>query len=431
MWGIYNVHINGGGKGQIVFDGNKIFDVYQTGRPTPREITEWVDGKGAFAEPAMVSMHEHDRWGESHKEDPEHLERAAIAGGMGTIAPMPNTNPAFIYFRQFEERLAGFKNSPLTVKAFGGVTRDNFSERREMWKYHRNSLAGFKLAMASTTNPATLVDDRPSQRKILEENAEIGALTAIHAEAEDYINRSRQQILREQGSLLVRHHCLVRNSEVEVEGVRRILEDHYAIGSKSPIHICHLSTLGGLYLVKRARERGQNVTCETCPHYWVFNQTMIERVSAGKYKMNPALRPPWEQQGIMEALCRGEIDVVTTDHAPHEPEAKLHEELDKCPSGVPGVQTALLLTFDLRARGLMTKETFTKVTSENAARLLVLNKGVLKKGADADVVLIAPDETTTFTDESMKYKWATTPFHGMTVAGRITTVVLGGKIVKS
>ena len=426
-WGLKNVIVEST-KSCIVINGPCIEAVYTQPKNLEENIT-WKDYNGAQAFPAMVSMHEHDRWGEPEKEDPGHLEAACLEGGMATIAVMPNTKPSHIWCEQTEARMAGFKNSRLTVKAFGGITRNNFQERQQMLEYYPEVIAGFKLYMASSTNPETLIEDRPSQRRILEENATLGALTVVHAEAEDLINFSRQELKRRAAQLLVKDHCKVRASFVEEIGIRRILEDHWEIKSPAPIHIAHLSTPGGLAWVKKAQDRGQKVTSETCPHYFVLNDTWVDRPEGGFYKMNPALRTPEEQRQLRYALCQSEINVVTTDHAPHKATDKMSEDLDKCPSGVPGVQTAMLLTYQLYASGLITQQQFVNMASRNAAVILGLNKGVLAPGFDADIVLIEKSGETKFTNAAMKYKCGYTPFDGMVVHGQITKTIFGGQVV--
>ena len=430
MIGLRNVVIDGQ-RSRIVFEGKQIFYICGDEGPLASDIA-WTNGKRCQAFPATIDIHDHDRWGESAKEDPEHLEVACYEGGVGTIITMPNTIPAYVRADQAEIRLAGFSKSNLTVLAWGGTTRDNFQERLQMLQYSQRRTPGFKLAMASTTNPATLIDDYVSQRRILEENAVLNALTLVHAEAEDWINASRAEIQAKiaNAELGVEDHCRVRASEVEVEGIRRILQAHYEIRSQAPIHICHLSTVGGLNEIIKAKNRGQLVTCEVCPHYLVFNESMLRGVNGGFYKMNPSLRPPREQNAMVDALCNGEIDMVASDHAPHKKDEKKQTLLDKCPSGVPGVQTLTLLVYHLMSRGLITAERYVELTSANAAKLVGLKKGKLAIGYDGDVVLIDPNESTLFTNQSMKYKCGWTPFHGMHASGKIRMLILGGKIVK-
>lgn len=424
MTGIYNILINGGKPSCIVIDGKLIVGIYEQGDDIPF-VDCWIDGHGCEAYPAGIDIHVHDRWGEPEREDPEHLEAACIEGGTGTIVPMPNTKPTYDRAEQTKTRLSGFKI--LNVLVWIAATRTNFKNRFEAHRLFGKQIPGSKLMMASTNNPEALVDDERSQRRILEENAEIGCLTTVHAEAEDWINRSRKDYAEMFGQLTVQHHCKIRASEVEVEGIRRILNIHIDVGGR--IHIAHVSTVAGIKLILDAKDRGQNVTFETCPHYWTFNESWLERENGGRFKMNPALRSPDEQKAVLNHFLAGDVDVSATDHAPHPRNLKALLGLDECPSGVPGVESHIPLVYRLKHSGIISAERFISLTSGRAAQILGLNKGAIKPGFDADIILIDPNNTRTISDEAVRSKCGWTPYQGETVC-LIPLVMIGGQIVK-
>jgi len=425
MIGIYNIVINGETPGSIVVNGNVIEGTYKQGALTPA-VGEWINGHGCESYPAGIDPHVHDRWGEPEREDTEHLEAACIEGGVGTIVVMPNTKPPYDRAEQTTARLSGFNT--INVLAWMAATRTNYNERCEVHRFFPGLIPGSKLMMASTNNPETLVDDDLSQRRILEENADIGCITTIHAEAEDLINRNRLDYQRMSRQLMVAHHCKVRASPVEVEGIRRILNIHRDVGGR--IHIAHVSTVGGIELILDAKARGQLVTFETCPHYWMLNDSWIERQNGGDYKMNPALRPPAEQQRVFEYFCSGAVDLSATDHAPHPSRLKTLPGLDECPSGVPGVETNIPLVYRLKQRGDISAKQFVDLTSRHAAQILGLNKGELKAGFDADIILLDPRKTETLADDRIKSKCGWTPYRGEEVSP-VALMIVGGQIVKN
>jgi dihydroorotase len=423
MIGVKNVLINGEEPGAIVFDGKLIHNVYKPGDILPSDV-DWINGHYCEAYPAGIDMHVHDRWGETKREDPEHLEAACVAGGTATIVTMPNTIPPFDQANQTRKRLAGFNS--INVLAWIAATRTNYKEREEAYHSFPRQIPGAKLMMASTNNPHTLVDDSLSQRHILEDNADLGCITTIHAEAEDLIKRNEKDYEQMYGRLLRQHHCKIRESPVEVEGIRRILNIHHDVGGR--IHIAHVSTADGIKLILRAKDRGQNVTFETCPHYWTFNSSWVEAENGGFYKMNPALRSPEEQLIVLQHLCNGDVDVSATDHAPHPRDAKTSPLLSECSSGVPGVETNVALLYELKTRRMISTKRFIDLASANAAKILGLNKGELAAGYDADMILIDPIAKTKLDDAGVKSKCGWTPYAGMNV-NKIVFVVIGGQVV--
>lgn len=430
--GFNNVLIEGDKLGSIVWDETTGLIVWMNLREqsslfSDQDGVAWMDGKGLEVYPAGIDLHVHDRSGQPDKEDPEHLTRACVEGGVGTIFTMPNGNPSFTRLNQLGELMARWQDSPLTVYYHIGASRDNLEEIAGLSSVPSgNFLGGVKIFYASSTG-SLLIDDEPSQRRAAGAVYRAGKIQVIHAECEELIKSNRREIENESQPCLTDHY-VIRNSEVEVQGIRRALEICEDTGVRT--HICHVSTERGLELIAKAKAAGLPITCETCPHYWRLNASCLFTMG-GLAKMNPALRSEDERQRVEVCLCQEEvIDVVASDHAPHELELKGLKDYDKCPSGVPGVQTLVLMAYDLKASGKITAKRFVNLTSRNAARIFDLNKGELAAGKDADLVLINPDGYTVFTNSSMESKCGWTPFHGQSVAGSIAAVVFGGKVIK-
>lgn len=424
--GFRDVLIEGVGLGSIIWDEKTglIVGVYRAGESVPDGVS-WLAGRKLEAYPAFIDGHVHDRFDEPGKEDAEHLEAACIEGGVGTIMTMPNNRAPFTHPDQLEARIKRWEHSKLTVRFHIGVARDNLPIIAKLGQLKNDWLGQVKEYDASSTNPSLLIDDEAAQYRAAEAIGESGRRKLVHAEYEPWLKRSRQMIEAER-RLCLTDHCIIRSAEAEVEGIRRAIR--ICRETEVPTHFCHVSTKQGLDLIHEAKSRRLPVTAETCPHYWRLHAGHLVNL-AGQAKMNPALRSVVEMEAIEEYVCQGLVDIIASDHAPHTAEEKSQEDYDKCPSGVPGVQSLGLSVYDLKARRKISAQQFVKLTSRNAARIFGLNKGELAAGKDADIVLIDPGRITTFTNSGMKSKCGWTPFHGQTVKAAIAAVVLRGKVV--
>jgi len=430
--GFQNVLINGVSPGSIFWDPGTglIVGAYSRGEAMPDDAdgVDWMDGLGFEAYPAAIDLHVHDRFDELDKEDRNHLEAACFAGGVGTICTMPNNRKPFTHPDQLPARIERWKDSLITVHFNIGVSRENLREIAGLAAGLKNgSLGQVKEYDASTTNPSSLIDDEPTQLKAAKAIGESGRIKLVHAEYEPWLKRNRKQIESEH-QLRVDDHCIIRSPEVEIEGIRRAIQICRETGVRT--HFCHVSTSRGLELIDDAKMAGLPVTCETCPHYWRLHAGYLT-VDGGRAKMNPALRSEGEMWQIETYIRQGLVDIISSDHAPHALVDKAQQVYDKCPSGVPGVETMVPLVYDLKARGEISAKQFINLTSGNAASLLGLNKGEIAPGKDADLILINPNQGTDFTDSGTKSKCGWTPFHGQNVSGSIVAVVLRGRVVKN
>lgn len=424
--GFSHVLIEGGSLGSIVWNEKTglIVGVYQEGEFAPNGVS-WLAGRKLEVYPAFIDSHVHDRFDEPEKEDVAHLEAACFEGGVGTIMTMPNNRLPFTRPEQLVERIARWQNSRLTVRFHIGVARDNLPIIAKLGELKSEWLGQVKEYDASSTNPSLLIDNEATQYRAAEAIAKSGRRKLVHAEYEPWLKRSRQMIENER-RLCLTDHCIIRSAEAEVEGIRRAIK--ICRETEVPTHFCHVSTKQGLDLIYEAKSRLLPVTAETCPHYWRLHAGHLVNL-AGRAKMNPALRSVVEMEAIEEYICQDRVDIITSDHAPHTAEEKSQEDYDKCPSGVPGVQSLGLSVYDLKVRGKISAKQFVNLTSRSAARIFGLNKGELAAGRDADIVLINPSQSTFFTNEGAKSKCGWTPFHGQTVKAAIAAVVLRGKLV--
>ncbi len=193
-------------------------------------------------------------------------------------------------------------------------------------------------------------------------------------------------------------------------------------------HICHISTKTSVNMIRDAKARGVNVTCETCPHYYSFTQDEV-LVSGTNAKMNPPLRTEDDRKAIIRGLKDGTIDAIITDHAPHSEEEKARE-LSKAPNGIIGFETVLAATItNLIEPGYIDYLDMVRLTSYSPAKLLGIDKGVIKENAIADITIFDPNIEYTYEKESIVSKSKNTPFIGKKLKGQVVYTIVNGNVV--
>ena len=181
------------------------------------------------------------------------------------------------------------------------------------------------------------------------------------------------------------------------------------------LHIAHVSTEGSVRIIREAKERGINVTAETCPHYFSITEKAVEGYNTNA-KVNPPLRTDKDVNAIKQGLKDGTIDVIATDHAPHHRDEKLRE-FDRAPYGISGLETALSLSLRLVNEGVLTMPQLVEKMTVNPAKILGLNKGTLKAGSDADIVMVDANKEYKVEAERFVSKGRNTPFDHVVLKG--------------
>ncbi len=206
-------------------------------------------------------------------------------------------------------------------------------------------------------------------------------------------------------------------------GVAREIAAAASIGA--PIHICHVSTQGSVALIRDAKRRGIKVTAETCPHYLLLTDRMLESMDAD-YRMNPPLGSQEDQLALLEALSDGTIDVIATDHAPHTPEEKA--DFITAPNGAIGMETSLAATLTA-LEGSLPLTKVIELMSWNPAKILGISAGTLAPGASADVVVFDPAKEWVVDPDKLHGKSKNTPFKGMRLKGKVVMTFSRGRQV--
>lgn len=403
------------GMGDVFIDQGKIAAVGPT-LSVPAGATI-IEANGQLVLPGFVDVHVHFREpGFEYKETIQSGSAAAVAGGFTTVCCMPNTNPvndnqAVTEFILERSRLAGLAN----VLPIGAITKG--SEGKELAEIGDLRRSGC-VAISDDGKP---VMNSLVMRRAMEYALAFDLTVVDHCE---------DLHLAEGGCM---NEGLI-STELGLPGIPAAAEDVMVARNLSlseltgaRLHLAHISTAGSVRMVREAKARGIKVTAEACPHHFTLTEEVVRGYNTHA-KMNPPLRTWADVQAIKEGLRDGTIDAIATDHAPHATQEK-QQDFTEAPFGIVGLETALSLTLGLVEEGVLSLEqAVTKLTSAPAAAF-GLKKGTLSVGADADVAIVDPHEQWEVDPGKFKSKSRNTPFVGWKVKGRVTTTIVGGRVV--
>lgn len=367
--------------------------------------------------PGMIDMHCHLREpGFEYKETIETGCGSAVKGGFTTICPMPNTNPtpdsAFVLQKIIDEAK---RVNLCNVLPYGSVSKGEKGEELSDFEELKN--AG---AIAFSDDGMPVVNSKMMRDAIIKADL-LGTFVASHCEEKSVssgaINKGK-----------VQESLGVEGVYPEAEEIMAAREIVISETNNVRAHICHISTKTSVNMIRDAKKRGVKITCETCPHYFSF--TVDEVLKSGtNAKMNPPLREEKDREAIIEALNDGTIDAIITDHAPHSEEDKA-KELSKAPNGIIGFETALsAIITNLTSKGLLSEIDMVRLTSYTPAKLLKIDKGILKEGKIADITIFDPNEEYVYTKDMIVSKSKNTPFIGKTLKGKVKYTIVNGNIV--
>lgn len=381
------------------------------------ELTE-IDAAGKVVAPGLVDMHCHLRDpGQEYKEDIESGTKAAAMGGFTSVACMPNTTPPIDNAPMVEYIInRAAQVGKVNVYPIGAVTR---------------GLKGEMLADIGELKFAGVVaisdDGRPVQnarlmRRALEYADMFDTLVVSHCEELELLDGGVMNEGFMSTSLGLKG---ISNAVEDIQIARDII---LAETTNTRVHICHVSTKGGVELVRQAKKRGVKVTCETCPHYFTLTEEAVAGFNTNA-KMNPPLRTQADLEAVIEGLRDGTIDVIATDHAPHHIDEK-NVEFEKALNGIVGFETALSLgiTYLVNTGKLTLNELIRKMTV-NPANLLSINKGMIAENKPADIIIFHPEEEYTVDVSQFQSKSKNSPYHGYHLHGKVEYTIVGGEIV--
>lgn len=372
-----------------------------------------IDGKGKLTVmPPLFDMHVHFRDpGLTHKEDILTGCAAALAGGVTGVVCMPNTKPPIDSKETVDYITKKAEGTGVEVYPAGCVTKG--MQGKELYDHA-------SIGVRIISDDGRPVENAELLRQAMLETNKNGLLIASHCEDLNIINGG----IMNSGAV---------SAELGVKGMDRASEDSItareialAMSADARIHICHVSTKGSLDFIREAKARGVKVTCETCPHYFMYTDEKLRSLDAD-YRMNPPLRTEDDRRAVEEAVLDGTIDCIVTDHAPHAAEEKA--DFYKAPNGVVGLETSLaaMLTHFYHS-GKLTLGRIVELMSAEPRRLLGLDVPMLKEGAKADLILVDPDEEWVVVPDELHSRSHNTVFKGERFKGRNLMTVTDGII---
>ena len=384
---------------------------------------EEINAEGLFLIPGCIDDQVHFREpGLTHKATIYSESRAAVAGGITSFMEMPNTVPSAVTIQKLEEKYAVAEKTSLANYSFYlGTTNSNIEEIKRI---NPLEICGVKIFMGSSTGDM-LVDDPKALEAVFEHSPTI---ITTHCEDDPMIKQNFQRYIEEFGETIPpKFHPLIRNEEACYKS------SSYAVSLakkyNSRLHILHISTEKELELFSNQIPlKEKRITAEACVHHLWFSDEDYERL--GNFiKWNPAIKKMSDRDAIMHAVNTNVIDVIATDHAPHTLEEKSQEYI-KAPSGGPLVQYALLAMFEKVKEGKITIEKMVEKMCHAPAELFqIKERGFIREGYFADLVLVNPSKSTSVTRDSILSLCKWSPFEGYVFSNEIESTFVNGTIV--
>lgn len=375
------------------------------------------NAQGNYLIPGFVDVHVHLREpGFSYKETIKTGSMAGARAGYTTVCSMPNVNPV-------PDSVEGIKaqtdiieqDAVINVLPFASITKG---------RQGRGELVDFeslKDIAVGFSDDGTGVQEEELMKKAMLECAKLNKVISAHCEVNDLLKG---------GYIHDGEYCKTHNhkgicSASEYEQIER--DCKLAEETGCHYHVCHISTKESVEIIRQAKARGVNVTCETGPHYLTMCDKDLQE--DGRFKMNPPLRSEEDMKALLEGLVDGTIDVIATDHAPHSKEEK-SKGLAKSAMGVVGLETAFAVLYSrLVKTGVISLEELIEKMSVKPREIFSLKGGRIAEGEIADLALLDLDKKWTVNPESFVTMGRSTPFEGWEVQGENILTICNGKIV--
>jgi len=414
-------------EGSVLIRGDRIEEIIPAGSASPilegLDNIELIDGRGKFLLPGVIDDQVHFRDpGLTSKGDLSTEPRAAVAGGVTSFMDMPNTDPRATTLGILEEKFKlAAQKSLANYSFFLGATNENLEEIK---KADPAKICGVKVFLGASTGNM-LVDDPDSLEKIF---ANSRMIVAIHSEDEKIIRKNLAAFREKYGDQIpAEAHPLIRSEEACYTSTKWAVE--LAAKHNTRLHVLHLSTAKELELFRNDIPlKEKRITAEVCVHHLWFDDRDYARLGS-RIKWNPAIKTEQDKAGLFKGLLEDKIDIIATDHAPHRLEEKMRPYLS-CPSGGPLIQHSLVIMMEFyHQKKISVEKIVEKMCHAPAVLYHIRDRGFIRKGYFADLVLVDPRAPWTVSKENILYKCGWSPFEGTKFSSSISHTFVNGNPV--
>ncbi|HPK10372.1 MAG: dihydroorotase [Saprospiraceae bacterium] len=384
---------------------------------------EEISASGKYALPGIIDDQVHFREpGLTYKADIRSESMAAVSGGVTSFMEMPNVKPPTLTQELLEEKYKiGSNNSYANFSFFMGASNDNLEE---VLKTDPKNVCGVKIFMGSSTGNM-LVDQESALENLF---SKVPMLIATHCEDESTIRHNLELYEAQFGnSLTAKFHPLIRSREACYLTSSKAVLMAKKFGTR--LHILHISTAEEVNLFSNDIPLiDKKITSEACVHHLSFNDSDYEKLG-NQIKCNPAIKSEQDRLAIFQGVLDDKIDIIATDHAPHTWEEKKKSYLE-APSGLPLVQHSLYMMMNHVKNGALTvEELVEKMCHAPAQCFKIQDRGYIREGYWADLVLWNPEKVYTVDKSNIRYKCHWSPLEGMTFQGEVSSTIVNGVLV--
>jgi len=410
----------------VLIEGERIKEIRVQNKRKVKErlsfFTSVIDASGLLLLPGAIDDQVHFREpGLTHKGDIHSESRAAVAGGITSFMDMPNTIPQTGSVKTLNEKFElASKQSFANYSFFIGATNDNVDELK---KGDAGRAAAIKVFMGASTGNM-LVDDKRTLERIFSETKQI---IAVHCECEKTIAANKARYMKKFGEdLNINFHPKIRDAQACFNSSSYAVE--LAKKYNSRLHVFHLSTERELSLFDAKPLNEKRITAEVCVHHlWFSDEDYSEK--GNRIKWNPAIKTRTDRNALRQALIDGKIDIVATDHAPHTWEEK-QGSCFQAASGGPMVQHALTAMLELCKQRTFTEELVIEKMAHAPAILFgIKERGFIREGYYADMVLVNPNSPWTVSKDNLLYKCGWSPMEGVRFSHKVEKTFVNGRLV--
>ena len=385
-------------------------------------VDEIIDAENLYLLPGIIDDQVHFREpGLTQKATIATESQAAVTGGVTSFMEMPNVVPPTTNMEAIKQKISIAQSTSFANFSFYiGATNDNITD---LLALDDQLVCGVKVFMGASTG-SLLVDDINALHSIF---SSVKVPIVTHCEDNETILENYHKAKAKYGDEIpVSMHPSIRSADACEKSTRLAISLAQEYGSD--LHVLHISTAQELKLFSNAPIEEKRITAEVCVHHLWFNQDDYSKLG-NLIKCNPAIKTKFDQQALIEAVNSNKLDIIATDHAPHTIEEKMGN-YSKAPAGIPLVQHSLLSLIDHFKKGKLTLETIVEKACHNPAiRFAVKDRGFIREGYHADLVLINLNKSTTVSKDNILYKCGWSPFLEHTFQSKIEKTIVNGRVI--